>query len=269
MVSLEDTIPFTNITLMQLIVAIVILIVGWVAIRTTKGLLGRSLTRSKLPPLVVELMTRLLGVLLWVAVILFAVGALGFDSTAVVLGLSAVIGLILAWGMQNTFENFFSGVWLTVVRPFDKGDYIEVQGQSGTVKAVGIMSTEMIGPDNRFIIIANKNVWGSTMVNYSRMPIRRAEIIIGTSYSGDVGRTMEISMNFIKSHPLVLEDPAPAVVITELGDSSVNLSLRAWAKKEDFWTMKWDLTKGIFEEFNRQGIEIPFPQMDVHLDRAE
>ena len=269
MVNLEDTIPFTNITLMQLIVAIVILIVGWIAIRIAKGLLGRSLTRSKIPPLVVELMTRLLGVLLWVAVILFAVGALGFDSTAVVLGLSAVIGLILAWGMRDTLENFFSGVWLAVVRPFDKGDYIEVQGQSGTVQAVGIMSTEMIGPDNRFIIIANKNVWGSTMVNYSRMPIRRAEIIIGTSYSGDVGRAMEISMNFIKSHPLVLEDPAPAVVITELGDSSVNLSLRAWAKKEDFWTMKWDLTKGIFEEFNRQGIEIPFPQMDVHFDRTE
>jgi small-conductance mechanosensitive channel len=268
MVSLEDTIPFTNITLMQLVVAIVIIIVGWVVIRIAKGLLFRTLSRTKLPPIATDLLTRILGVFLWVVIILFAVGALGIDTTAVVLGLSAVIALVLGWGMQDTFNNFAAGIWIAVIRPFDKGDYVEVAGQAGTISSVGIMSTEMITPDNKFVIIANRNVWGSTMVNYTRLPTRRVDVGVGTSYSGDLDKAMEMAMELIKANPLVLSDPAPAVVITELGDSSVNIVMRAWTKTEDYWTVKGELTKGIFDEYNKAGIEIPFPQLDVHLESS-
>jgi small conductance mechanosensitive channel len=269
MVSLEDTIPFTNITLMQLIVAIVILIVGWIAIRIIRGILKRTLVRTKLPVLVVEFLTRLLGVLLWVVIILFAVGALGFDTSAVVLGLSAILGLIIAFGMQDSFNNFFAGIWLAMIRPLDKDEVVEVTGFKGKVSAVGIMSTELITPDNTFITIPNRSVWGQPIVNFTRMPIRRVDLSVGTAYGGDVNMAIDIAMKFIQDHPLVLEEPAPAVLITELGDSSVNLALRAWSKTEDYWTVMGDMTKGIFEEYSRQGIEIPFPQMDVHLDKGE
>jgi small conductance mechanosensitive channel len=266
LVSLEDTIPLTDITLMQVIIAIVIIIVGMIVIKVAKGLLSHTLTRAKLPPLAVELLTRVLGILLWIVIILFAVGALGFDTSAVVLGLSAVMALVLGWGLQDTFNNFASGIWIAVIRPFDKDDYIEVAGQAGKISAVGIMSTEMITPDNKFVIIANRNVWGSTMVNFTRMPIRRVDVGIGTSYNGDLDKAMEVAMDLIKSHPLVLGDPVPAVVVTELGDSSVNIVMRAWTKTEDFWTVKGDLTKGVFDEYNKAGIEIPFPQLDVNLE---
>jgi len=268
MVSLEDTIPFTDITLMQLIVAIVIIIVGWIVIRIAKGLLSRTLRRTKLPDLATELLVRILGVFLWVVIILFAVGALGIDTTAVVLGLSAVIALVLGWGMQDTFNNFAAGIWIAVIRPFDKGDYVEVAGQAGTISAVGIMSTEMITPDNKFVIISNRNVWGNTMVNYTRMPTRRVDVGVGTSYSGDLDKAMEMAMDLMQAHPKVLGDPAPAVVITELADSSVNIVMRAWAKTEDYWGVKGDLTKSIFDEYNKAGIEIPYPQMDVHVDSS-
>jgi small conductance mechanosensitive channel len=268
MVSLEDTIPFTDITLMQLIVAIAIIVVGWFVIRIAKAILSGTLKKTKLPPLAVDLLTRVLGVFLWVVIILFAVGALSFDTSAVVLGLSAVIALVLGWGLQDTFNNFAAGIWLAVIKPFDKNDYVEVAGQAGNVRAVGIMSTEMITPDNKFVIISNRNVWGSTMINYTRMPIRRVDVGVGTSYGGDLDKALEIAMNLMNSHPLVLGDPGPAAVVTELGDSSVNIVMRAWTKTEDFWTVKGDLTKGIFDEYNKAGIEIPFPQLDVHMESA-
>ncbi|NYT12037.1 MAG: mechanosensitive ion channel family protein [Methanomassiliicoccales archaeon] len=268
MVSLEDTIPFTDITLMQLIIAIAILIVGWIAIRVVKGVLRRTLVKTRLPALVVEFLTRLLSVLLWVVIILFAVGALGFDTSAVVLGLSAIMGLIIAFGMQDTFNNFFAGIWIAMIRPLDKDEVVEVTGLKGKVRAVGIMSTELITPDNTFITIPNRSVWGEPIVNYSRMPIRRVDVSVGTAYDGDVNRAIEVAMSFIKEHPLVLNEPAPAVVVTELGDSSVNLALRAWSETADYWTVMGDLTKGIFEEYTKEGIEIPFPQMDVHMDKG-
>lgn len=269
MVSLDDTIPFTNITLMQLIVAIVILIVGWIVIRASRGFLKKSLRKTRLPPLVIEFLTRLLGVFLWVVIILFAVGALGFNTSAVVLGLSAILGLIIAFGMQDSFNNFFAGIWIALIRPLDKDEVVEVQGLKGKVSAVGIMSTELITPDNTYITIPNRSVWGEPIVNYTRMPIRRVDVSVGTSYGGDVNRATDIAMRLIKEHSLVLEDPAPAVVVTELGGSSVNLALRAWTRTEDYWTVMGDLTKGIFEEYTKEGIEIPFPQMDVHLDKGD
>ena len=269
MVSLEDTIPYTDITLMQLIIAIVIVIVGWIVIRVARGVLKRSLSKTRLPPLVTEFLIRLLGVFLWVVIILFAVGALGFDTSAVVLGLSAILGLIIAFGMQDSFNNFFAGVWIAMIRPLDKDEVVEVVGYTGKVKAVGIMSTELITPDNKFITIPNRSVWGAPILNFTRMPIRRVDVGVGISYGGDVNKAIEVAMRYIKSHPLVLQDPAPAVVVTELGDSSVNLALRAWTKTEDYWTVMGDLTKGIFEEYTREGIEIPFPQMDVHLDKED
>jgi small-conductance mechanosensitive channel len=268
MVNLGATVPYTEITFMQVFTAVIILIVGWIAAKIIVSMFKKGVGKSELPELVTDFLARLFGVLLYVAVILLAVSALGITVGSVVLGLSAVLGLILGFGMQDTLTNLFAGVWLAALRPIDKDEVVETNGKTGKVDAIGIMSTELLTWDNTFITIPNKLVWGSVIENYTRMPIRRVDVSVGVSYASEMDRAITVAMDLMKGHSLVLQDPESAVVVTELADSSVNLQLRAWAKTEDYWTVKGDMTRGILEAFRKESIEIPFPQLDVHLTKA-
>lgn len=265
MVVLDKPLPYVGVKPIQVITAIAVLIVGYIVAKIVVASFKKGLKKTKLPELVVEFLARFLSALLYVAVILLAVRALGIEVGSVVLGLSAVIGLILGFGMQDTLTNLAAGVWIAALRPIDMGEVVEVAGKVGKVNAVGIMSTELLTPDNVLITIPNKLVWGNVITNYTRMPTRRVDVNVGVAYGTDLDRAIKIAMDLMQNHPKVLKDPAPTVVITELADSSINLQLRAWAKTEDYWTVKGDLTKGIYEAYMKEGIEIPFPQMDVHI----
>jgi len=200
-------------------------------------------------------------------VILFAVRALGFNVDAIVIGLSAIIGLILAFGLSESFHNFFAGIWLATLRPIDKDEVVSVSGITGKVSAVGMMATEFHTPDNKFITVPNKLVFGSPIENMTRMPTRRVDINVGIAYGSSIEQAIRVAMTVISSHPKVLKDPAASVVSTELADSSVNLQLRPWTKTADYWYVKDDITKGIHNAYLKAGIEIPFPQLDVHMKK--
>ena len=262
---MDKPLPYVGVTPLQMATAVAILVIGWVVTKILVGTFKRGLKKTKLPELVVEFLGRFLSALLYVVVILLAVSALGIGVGSVVLSISAVIGLILGFGMQDTLTNLAAGVWITALRPFDKGDVVTVAGQTGKVNAVGIMSTELLTPDNTLITIPNKLVWGSVITNYTRMPTRRVSVDVGVAYGTDLDRAIKIAMDIMKGHPKVLNDPEPSVVITALADSSINLQLRAWTKTEDYWAVKGDLTRAIYETYMKEGIEIPFPQMDVHI----
>lgn len=265
MVTFNEPLSYLRITPFQLISALIILIVGYVVAKIFLGIFKRGLRKTKLPPLVIEFLGRFLAVLLYVTVIIVALGAVGVSVSSLILGLSAVIGLILGFGLQDTLTNLAAGVWIAALRPIDVDEVVEVGGKTGKVKAVGIMSTELLTPDNKLITIPNKLVWGSMITNYTRMPTRRVDVDVGVAYGTDLDRAIKLAIDLMKNHPKVLDDPEPGVVITALADSSINLQLRAWAKTEDYWAVKGDLTKGIYELYTREGIEIPFPQLDVHL----
>ena len=267
--NLENPIPYIGITPVQIITALVILIVGWVVTKIVVASFKKGLKKIKLPELVVEFLGKFLSTFLYVAVILLTIRALGVQTGSVVLGLSAVIGLVLGFGMQDTLTNLAAGVWIAALRPIDKGEVVGVAGYVGKVESVGIMSTMLLAPDNVLITIPNRIIWGSSIVNYTRMPTRRVNVDIGVAYGTDLDRAIKIAMELMENHSLVLKDPAPSVAITALADSSINLQLRAWTKTEDYWTVKGDLTKGIYNAYNKEGIEIPFPQLDVHLKREE
>jgi len=164
-------------------------------------------------------------------------------------------------------NNFFAGIWLALIRPFKKNDWITVNGFSGRIEAIGIMSTEMVTADNVFITLPNKTVWGSPITNNSHLPTRRVDVSIGASYAGDVDKAVSVAMDLMARHPLVLKDPAPAVAITGLGDSRINLALRAWTNNADYWKVNGDLSKGIVEAFKREGVEIPLPKVDIHVEQ--
>ncbi len=263
--ALTSPLPFVGFSIYQLIIFIISLIIGILIVKVIANILKRTLEKAKTPPLIIGLLVSIIKSIGYIVVILSVLPIIGVDTSSVGLGLSAIIGLILGFGLQDTWANMAAGVWLAVIRPFDKGDYVEVAGYSGVVEGIGVMSTILKTWDNVVISIPNKNIWGAPIVNYSREPIRRITLNIGVAYGTDLDKAINVAMQVIKNNPKVLSNPEPAVVVTELGDSSINLQLRAWVKKEDFGTTKAELIMTIYKEFAKAGIEIPFPQLDVHI----
>ncbi|AGB05222.1 small-conductance mechanosensitive channel [Aciduliprofundum sp. MAR08-339] len=264
---LEKPLPYIGFSVMQIIWFFVVLIVGFIVVKIVIWALKKSFKRTPLPEILAEFLVRVTAIVLYILVFLLAVTALGYDMNAIVLGLSAILGLMLGFGLQDTITNMASGFWIALTRPFDKNDVVSVQGFTGSVKHIGIMSTTMLAPDNTVITIPNKSVWGSPMVNYTKMDIRRVDVNVGVAYGTDLDKAVKIAMDIMKNHELVLKNPEPSVAITELADSSINLQLRPWAKTENYWTVKGEITKAIYEAYGKEGIEIPFPQVDVHLKK--
>ncbi|MDY9926993.1 mechanosensitive ion channel family protein [Methanosarcina sp.] len=266
---IEKVIPYTDITVSRLIFAIIVLIAGFISVKFLVYIFRKGIQKTKLPGLTTQFLAHFLSILLYMIVILIFLKSLNFDVDSFVIGISAVIGLVLGLGMQDTLTNITAGVWVAAIRPIDTGEMVVVNGQTGKVRAVGIMSTELLTPDNQLITIPNKLVWGSSIVNMTRMPTRRASVDVGISYSSDIEKAIVTALDIMKGHPLILKEPEPAVVTTELANSSVNLQLRAWTKTGDFAAVKNTLTSGIFEAYRREGIEIPFPQMEIHVKEVK
>ncbi|MFA7198567.1 MAG: mechanosensitive ion channel family protein [Methanoculleus sp.] len=267
---LSFPVPLSDITLESVVLAVLVAIIGWIVVKVLTSVFTKMLSRaSKLPALVIEFLVRFFSVLLYVILALIVLATLGFDVSSMVLGLSAVIGLILGFGLQDTVTNLAAGVWLAAFRPIDKGEFVEVNGISGTVTSVGIMATELLKFDNTYITIPNSLVWGSPVINSTRMDTRRAEVKVRVAYDSDLNTAIRVATDLMAAHERVLPSPEPTVLVTELADSSVNLSLRAWAKTSDMWDVQWDLTRDIVGAFKEAGIEIAFPQVDIHLDRAQ
>jgi small conductance mechanosensitive channel len=261
----DATIPHTSITILQIVTAAVVLVVGLALVRIVRTIFRRSMKRTRLSDVLVEFLGRFFSILLYVLLLLLLLTVLGVTVSSILVSLSAVVGLILGFGMQDTINNIASGTWIAALRPIDIGEVVTINGMTGKVRAVGIMATELLTPDNTFITIPNGQVWGSPVVNATRMPTRRVDVNVGIAYGESVDRAFGVAMKLMKDHPLVLDDPAPSVVITELADSSVNLQLRPWAETDNYWGVKGDVTRGILEALRREGIEIPFPQLDVHM----
>jgi small-conductance mechanosensitive channel len=264
-----QVIPYTEITVSRFIFAIIVLILGFIVSRYIVHIFKRGMQKTRIPDLTVQFLTHFLSILLYVIVILVFLRSLNFDVDSYIVGISAVIGLVLGMGMQDTFTNLTAGICVAAIRPIDKGEMVTVNEQTGKVKSVGVMSTELLTLDNQLITIPNKLVWGSSIVNMTRMPTRRVSVDVGVSYSSDLEKAIGIALNLMKTHPLVLPEPEPAVVTTELANSAINLQLRAWAKTGDMGTVKNNLTTGVLNAYTKEGIQIPFPQMDINIKQIK
>jgi small conductance mechanosensitive channel len=263
---LDWEIPYLNISVLSFLVAIVITVIAWIVIvGVVLPVIGRALEKAKLPPLLSGLFTRVIRVLMMIVVLLIFLSSIGIDTGSLVLALSAIIGLAFAFGLSDSMNNFFAGTWIAMTQPFRMGEVVSVAGFTGKINAVGIMVTEMLTPDNVYISIPNKLVWGSAVTNYSRMPKRRVNTDVGIAYGSDVQKAYDVAMRIMREHPKVVDEPAPSIYMTELADSSVNLQLRPWAKNEDYWDVLHDMRRSLHDELPKAGVEIPFPQVDVHM----
>jgi small conductance mechanosensitive channel len=188
----------------------------------------------------------------------------GIATTSFVAILGAA-GLAIGLALQGSLANFAGGVLILLFKPFKVGDYIEAQGYSGTVNEIQIFNTILKSLDNKTIIIPNGNLSNDCITNYSTEPLRRVDFVFGIGYEDDIKKAKEVLLTIIKSDSRVLKEPEPFVSIGELGDSSVNFTVRVWCNKEAYWDVYFDMFEKVKLEFDKQGISIPFPQRDVHL----
>lgn len=245
--------------------AIVILIVGlmfagW-AQRATRKALGKV---QKLDATLRGFFASIVRYFIIIIVVLAVLNQFGVQTTSLIAVLGAA-GLAIGLALQGTLSNVAAGVMLLIFRPFKVGDYIDAGGQAGTVYSLTLFVTELNTPDNVHIIVPNSQVWGSAIKNFSFNATRRVDLLIGIAYEDDIGKAMASIRDVIQSDDRVHGDPEPLIAVSELADSSVNLVVRVWCDRGDYWPIKFDLTKAIKERLDADNISIPYPQRQIHM----
>jgi small conductance mechanosensitive channel len=247
--------------------AIVVFVVGRLVAKGLVKVLERVLQNAKVDAMLVEFIGSIASAALLLFVIIASLDMLGVDTTSLIAMLGAA-GLAVGLALQGSLQNFASGVLLIIFRPFQVGNYIDAGGVSGTVEKITIFNTIMLTPDNREIIVPNASIYGGTITNFSARATRRIDMVFGIGYGDDIKKARDILMEVLEADNRILKDPAPQVALSELADSSVNFVVRPWVNAADYWDVKFDLTEKIKLVFDENGVSIPFPQMDVHMDQA-
>ncbi len=248
----------------QLLLAILVLIVGLMVIKSiTKGAV-KMMTRSKMSESLIPFLKSLISISLKLLLIISVLDMVGIEMISFVAVLGA-IGLAVGLALQGTLQNFAGGVIILIFKPYKVGDYIETQGYAGSVKEIQIFTTTLNTPDNKIIIIPNSPIATGSLINYSAQPTRRVDFTFGIGYSDDIDEARKIILQIVESHDKTFSEPAPFVRVVELADSSVNFAARVWAKSSDYWDIYFDITEQVKKEFDKRGISIPFPQQDVHV----
>ena len=254
--------------LIQIGIAIAIFIVGKIIARIISNLIESSLRKANTDDLLVDFIGNISYAVLIVAVVLAAIDSLGVNVTSLMAVLGAA-GLAVGLALKDSLSNFAAGVMLIIFRPFKTGDFVTAAGTSGVVDEIGLFATLMHTPDNQRIIVPNNAIISGNITNTSALPTRRLDLVFGIAYNDNIGQARDIIMAVLEADERVLEDPAPAVAVGELGDSSVNLNVRPWVKSEDYWPLRADLLEGIKVKFDEAGISIPFPQQDVYMHEVK
>jgi small conductance mechanosensitive channel len=247
--------------------AVVVFIVGRLIAKGLVKVLERVLRKAKVDSMLVEFIGSIASAALLLFVIIAALDMLGVDTTSLIAMLGAA-GLAVGLALQGSLQNFASGVLLIIFRPFQVGNFIEAAGIAGTVEKITIFNTILLTPDNREVIVPNAAVYGGTITNISARDTRRIDMVFGIGYGDDIKKAKDLLMREMESDERILKDPAPVVALGELADSSMNFVVRPWVNAGDYWDVKFDLTERIKLIFDENGVSIPFPQMDVHTDKA-
>ncbi|GAB2765011.1 mechanosensitive ion channel family protein [Salinimicrobium soli] len=248
----------------DLIGALLWLVLGWWAIKLLVKYMRKIFEKRGQDPALTKFIVNLANWGLIILLLVSVVGMLGIETTSFIAVLGAA-GLAIGLALQGSLANFAGGVLIIALKPFKLGDWIEVNGISGSVKDISMFYTKLNTFGNQLAVIPNGELANSNIVNYSGENIRRDAITIGISYDSNIKVAKEVLMELLREQEDILADPAPAVVVTELADSSVNLSVRFWAPNEVFWERHWYTIEEAKTRLESAGISIPFPQRDVHF----
>ncbi|OCB77369.1 mechanosensitive ion channel family protein [Flavobacterium crassostreae] len=248
----------------KVIGAILVLLIGlWVTKLITKKL-RQTLTKSKIDQSLVPFLSSMVAILLKVVIAITVMGMVGIQMTSFVAILGAA-GLAVGLALSGTLQNFAGGVIILILKPFKIGDLVEAQGFLGIVKEITIFSTILNTLDHKLVIVPNGPLSTGALVNYSAEPIRRVDWTFGIAYGDDVESFKKAINQFISEDARILKEPASFIGLSELGDSSVNFTVRAWTSGADYWDVFFEMNEKVYTKFSDYGLNIPFPQMDVHV----
>ena len=252
----------------KLIGAILVWIIGsWIIkilLKSFTKVLNKQKTDDSLKPFLRSIVSVLLKIMLVISVL----GMIGIQMTSFIAILGAA-GLAVGMALSGTLQNFAGGVMILIFKPFKVGDIIEAQGHTGSVKEIQIFNTILKTPDNKTIIIPNGGLSNSSMVNYSTEELRRVDWTVGIGYGDDDDKARAVIQKMCDNDSRILKDPSVFIGVSELADSSVNFAVRAWVKAGDYWDVFFNINEDVYKTFDKEGLNIPYPQMDVHLHKNE
>ncbi len=250
----------------KLIGAIITLIVGlWIVKAIVKGI-SKTFEKRGVDPSLRPFLISMIGALLKIFLVISVLGMIGIHMTSFIAILGAA-GLAVGMALSGTLQNFAGGVIILILKPFKVGDFIDAQGYSGTVNSIQIFNTVLKTPDNKTIIIPNGGLSTGALTNYSTETKRRVDWTFGIGYGDKIEDARAILNDILSADDRVLKDPAIFIQVSELADSSVNLATRVWVNAADYWGVYMETMEKVYNEFNAKGINIPFPQMDVHVHK--
>ena len=252
----------------NMVLAIIVYIIGKMVVGILVNVFDKIMAKSKYDDMLVDFLKSIVKAVLMLFVIVASLDQLGVDTTSLVAILGAA-GLAIGLSLQGSLQNFAAGVMLLVFRPFKSGDFVDAGGVAGSVVSIGIFSTIMNTPDNKEIIVPNGAIYGGNITNFSAKPTRRVDMTFGIGYDDDLKKAKAVLEEMLNADERVLKDPKYTVAVGSLGDSSVNIVVRPWVKSSDYWGLLFDFTEAVKLRFDQEGISIPYPQMDVHLNKSE
>lgn len=253
-------VPFT----IKLVVAIIVLIVGRWLIKIIKKGLGKMLERRKTDPSLNTFLMSLVSVLLTFFLIMSIIGILGINTSSLV-ALLASAGLAVGMALSGTLQNFAGGVMILLFKPFKVGDYVLAQGQEGFIREIQIFNTIMLTNENKTVILPNGSLSSSTMIVFTKQATRRVDWVFSIAYGDDYDKAKAVLKRLCEEDKRILKTPEVFVELLELNASSVDLTVRAWVNTPDYWPVFFALNERVYKAFAAEGLNIPFPQVDVHV----
>ncbi len=250
----------------KLVAAIVVWIVGGWVIKAIVNGFGKVMDKGGADPSLKPFMKGIVGILLKVMLVISVLSMLGIQMTSFIAILGAA-GLAVGMALSGTLQNFAGGVMILIFKPFKPGDVIDAQGYVGSVSEIQIFNTILKTPDNKTIIIPNGGLSTSSMVNFSTEERRRVDWTIGVGYGDDLDQARRVIKQLCDEDSRILTDPEVFIAVSELADSSVNFAVRAWVKAPDYWGVYFEMNEKVYKTFAKEGLNIPYPQMDVHLHK--
>lgn len=253
----------------RLVLTGIVLIVGFKIAKILTKMIDRSKGLEKIDPAVRSFAKNSASIGMKVMVLITAASILGLNMTSFIT-LLGTVGVAVGLSLQGSLSNIAGGLIILIFKPFKIGDFITVDGSSGTVKEIGIFYTQLTTIDNAKIIVPNSVVSSQTLTNVSDQKTRRVDINVSVSYDSDIQKVKDILLNIANSHPDVLQEPAvPMARVSAHSDNALEFAFRSWVKSENYWDVKFDMLEAIKKEFDKNGISIPYPQLDVHLDNKD
>lgn len=252
--------------IVRIAIACVIFYVGRWIIRRITSFMSKVFVRRDVEASLASFLLSLVNISTTFILIIIVISFLGIDTTSFI-AIFASAGLAVGMALSGTLQNFAGGVLVLLLKPYRVGDFIEAQGQTGTVKAITLFSTVLATPDNKNIILPNGGMSTGIINNYSKENVRRVDWTFGIAYGDDYDKAKATIASLLEADDRVMEDPAYFIALSALADSSVNITVRAWVASENYWGVFFDMNEKVYKTFPKVGLNIPFPQMDVHLDK--